>query len=516
MEVGRITQYNMANRQPPLEHDQLLIIVGAYPELSGLVGNESQLKLLRRAVDLVVPADVALHLLPPYPSSGDYGFAPNDWFSVRPSLGLWGDVVALAATRKLILDGVYNHVGLLHPFAREFFLSPSENGVIYAYCCGVPPSALLSPRGGSVFRKYSIGGKVWQVWQTFSEASLDIRLSHSRIREEINRHLDFLVTSGLFGVRLDGCAYYGHDLDVEQFHNPTGRTLAQGLARLALKRGLFVIAQADADPVGASYFLKAEGWSVPVVDYAYSAVLVRALLSESASAMALHTERTSNLPCEVLRPPRTHDGILLQSDILTKSELDDLDMICNLWRLPVRSEDGEPYEINSSLPYICSLGVCEDSTWQRVVLIIVLTGFLSGIPYFYLPFVLCEIPEKWASIADKDPRSLNRSRIDIARIEKFSKSLRGTQLREALQTIYKVRIFHPEERVETVTSSSEPSVLILFRDSRRCVFACNFSTTHVATLRLPNAMRLVWGSRTANRTLGPLGFGIWSSDVAEE
>lgn len=492
-----------------------MIIFGIYPDLVESEEYCNPLQQLRHVTDKLLPTDVILHLLPPYPSSGDGGFAADDWFSVRSDLGSWRDIVNWASTRKLILDGIYNHVGFAHPWAKEFFSSPSEQGPIYAYRCANPPSSQLSPRGGSVFHKYEIKGDVWQTWQTFSEKSLDIRLSLPSVRSEISRHLNFLANSGIFGVRLDGCAYYGHDLDVEQFHNPSALYFARSLAREAHECGLFVLAQLDADASGSSYFQKKEGWSVPVVDYAYSAVLVRTLLSESASAMERHVQRTRCLPCNVIRPPRTHDGILLQSDLLTNDELNDLARLCDQWNLPVRKVGEERYEINSSLPFICSLGVDEQSAWQRILLVMTLTGFLPGIPYFYFPIALCDIPEHRISMSDTDPRSLNRSHPSAIQINNFLKSQRSQQLRAVLDTVNRIRALYSDDDVNTIIPVSEhpDSVLLVFRNSNHCVFACNFSTSQTALVKLPEDMHFEWGIRASNCSLEPLGFGIWSQDI---
>lgn len=485
-----------------------MIIVGTYPQLSTSTKTCSLVQQLQQALDVLLPSSIALHLLPPYPSSGDGGFAPDDWFSIRPQIGNWQEIADWAATRRLILDGIYNHVGREHPFVVEFFNHPSEQGPIYAYKCDRPPSEQLSPRGGSVFHSYLVGGNQWQIWQTFSDSSFDIRLTQERVISEIRRHLDFLRNSGIYGVRLDGCAYYGHELGVEQFHNPSGKRLTQFLAREASERSLYTIAQLDADPSGASYFLGAEGWSVPVVDYAYSAVLVRALLTQSASAIAMHLERTSNLPCNALRPPRTHDGILLLSDLLTNEELQDLDRVCNDWNLSVRIANDEKYEINSSLPYICSLGVDEDAAWNRILIIVVLTGFISGIPYFYLPFILGDIPEQRAAADLKDPRAVNRLLVTPSHVDSFAKSPRAAQLREALHIVERIRSSFVDG---DVIISSVGAVLTLLRSDSHWFFGCNFSTTTSASVHIPTGMHLIWGLGAEGTILAPLGVGVWHS-----
>jgi glycosidase len=493
-------------RQWPSERD--VIIVGAYPDLIEAADGGGTLDCLRRALEAILPLDVVVHILPPYPASGDYGFAPDDWYSVRSELGDWSDIVHWASKRKLILDGIYNHVGRQHPFVLDFFSNPTEDGALYTYLRNTPPSEQLSPRGGSVFRSYELGNRIWQVWQTFSKTSFDIRMSHPRVRDEIGRHHAFLAQSGIFGVRLDGCAYYGHDLNVEQFHNPNGKVATQGLARAAQDAGLFVLAQLDSDPEGASYFLRDEGWSVPVVDYSYSAVLVRALLTESAPALALHIQRTAALPCRVIRPPRTHDGILLQSDLLTQEELDDLEALAGRWNLPVRSANGESYELNSSMPYICSLGVDDDDAWRRIIQVVMLTGFLSGTPYFYLPFIIGDVPERRKATPGDDPRSLNRTHLELAQLTRFSQGPRCLQLVSALRVIGLVQQNFSEDAIDAAEATN--SVLTVSRSHGRCIFVCNLSTTETAKLRLPRSATLIHSNNLDDATLGPLGFGVWS------
>lgn len=488
-----------------------MFIVGTYPELIGAPDGAGNIVTLRGLVDSIIPSEACVHLLPPYPSSGDGGFAPNDWFSVRDDLGTWDDLAGWASVRKLVVDGVYNHVGLAHPFAVEFFRSPREDGPLYAYHQNTTPSAQLSPRGGSVFHQYTIHESLWQVWQTFSRSSMDIRLSHPQVIAEIDRHLDHLAKSRIFGVRLDGCAYYGHDIGIEQFHNPAGRVLSQSIARRALEKGLFVLAQLDADPAGASYFLKREGWSVPVVDYAYSAVLTRAILRESAAALVLHIERTKELPCAVIRPPRTHDGILLQSDLLTADEVQDLEELSRRWSLPMRTADGDNYELNSSLPFICSLGVDEAGTWRRILLIVALTSFLSGTPYFYLPFLVGDIPEsRTPRHSDEDPRALNRCRLEFDALRRFSSSSVAGSLRTLLTVMEAVRLGSRENiSASTLSSNSEETALILSRDNSRYVLACNLGTKHGVDFRHADNLRLVWQEGVSDSMIEPLGVGIW-------
>ena len=121
-----------------------MIIVSTYPNLSGQIDSGSLLQQLQQTLEKLLPSDVIVHLLPPYPASGDGGFAADDWFSTRAGLGCWRDVANWASNRELILDGIYNHVGFAHPWVKDFFSAPREDGPMYAYGLGDKGAAWLN------------------------------------------------------------------------------------------------------------------------------------------------------------------------------------------------------------------------------------------------------------------------------------------------------------------------------------------------------------------------------------
>ena len=51
-----------------------------------------------------------LHLLPPFPSSGDRGFAPLGYDQIEPTFGDWDDIARLSESGPLVLDVMVNHI----------------------------------------------------------------------------------------------------------------------------------------------------------------------------------------------------------------------------------------------------------------------------------------------------------------------------------------------------------------------------------------------------------------------
>ena len=51
-----------------------------------------------------------VHMLPPFPSSGDRGFAPIDHRRIEPRFGTWEDIADLGRDHDVLLDLMVNHI----------------------------------------------------------------------------------------------------------------------------------------------------------------------------------------------------------------------------------------------------------------------------------------------------------------------------------------------------------------------------------------------------------------------
>ena len=61
-----------------------------------------------------------VHILPPFPSSGDRGFAPIDYRRIEPAFGDWSDISDLARDHDVMLDLMVNHISRRSPQFRDF------------------------------------------------------------------------------------------------------------------------------------------------------------------------------------------------------------------------------------------------------------------------------------------------------------------------------------------------------------------------------------------------------------
>jgi sucrose phosphorylase len=92
-----------------------------YPDSLG--GNLQQLhQLLSHRLKDVFKGGV--HILPPFPSSGDRGFAPLTYLEIDPQFGTWDEVKAIGATHDILLDLMVNHISQKSAYFQDFL----ENG----------------------------------------------------------------------------------------------------------------------------------------------------------------------------------------------------------------------------------------------------------------------------------------------------------------------------------------------------------------------------------------------------
>ena len=61
-----------------------------------------------------------IHILPPFPSSGDRGFAPLTYLEIEPSFGTWEDIQKLGEKYDILLDLMVNHISAHSLYFQDF------------------------------------------------------------------------------------------------------------------------------------------------------------------------------------------------------------------------------------------------------------------------------------------------------------------------------------------------------------------------------------------------------------
>lgn len=60
-----------------------------------------------------------VHILPPFPSSGDRGFAPLTYLEIEPSFGTWSDIRNIGENFDILVDLMVNHISRQSPYFQD-------------------------------------------------------------------------------------------------------------------------------------------------------------------------------------------------------------------------------------------------------------------------------------------------------------------------------------------------------------------------------------------------------------
>lgn len=473
-----------------------MIIVGCYPHSFESHQGVSPLQTTISELEVILPENAAVHLLPFYPSSGDFGFAPDSLLQVDPELGSWGDIKVLCSKRKCVFDGIYNHVGNNHDWVKAFYDNPIQlSRILHAYQFSSTPNGPISPRGQPALQPAGNGVKDWFLWRTFTESAVDVRLENPIVRAYVQEHLEVLTELGAWAVRLDAVAYYKKSLEGSIRHNPGANALAGTIAKMAQQHGLQVFAQLNRDEEGLGYFKHSDFRNVGINDFTYPLFLLLSLVHHDPRYLVEYEDRLNDEKI-ALRAPRTHDGILLRSKSIKEDERNKLIETFRMHNLEMRMEGGTPYEFNCSLPYLLNRCFLEHSS-LALELIVAITCMSSGIAYLYLPMLVGFSPESEARTdgLEGDPRALNRHPITSKQLQRARDDGWLDRVRHLLDMFGRVRNDVAKEagvRFETRLRTEGPTVLSLESSDGRYTLVANLGLSKaVIPKRLRNRTVLI-------------------------
>jgi sucrose phosphorylase len=170
----------------------------------------------------IFPAGV--HILPPYPSSGDRGFAPLSYFEIDPCFGSWENVRKIGEKFDLILDLMVNHVSRESPYFQDFLQKGRRSKYADLFITldkiwpGGDPAKedvakIFLRRPEHPFLDVRIGesGGTERIWATFGKSDrvdqIDVDVNSPVARALFTQILEHLNRQRVAILRLDAIAY---------------------------------------------------------------------------------------------------------------------------------------------------------------------------------------------------------------------------------------------------------------------------------------------------------------------
>ncbi len=449
-----------------------------------------------------------VHLLPHFPFSSDDGFSVIDYRQVRPDLGDWQDVGALAADRRLVFDAVVNHASQHSDYVKGHC---SADSPYKDFAVAIPPgtdtSTVLRTRNLPLLHPFETARGTEMLWTTFSADQVDLNFRNPRVLVEVTDVLFFYALKGASVLRLDAIPYLWKQLGTSCAH------LSQTHEIIKLWRDLFDLAAPHLllltetnvpHKENVSYFGECGDEAQIIYNFSLPPLLLWSLHTGDASTLTAWAGTLDYIGPQAtyLNITATHDGIGMRptEGILTERQRQEL---CDLARshggdiTGKRNADGSVsvYELN--VTYFDAINDPRgnrplDEQIDRFVLSQAVPMALMGIPAFYLPSLLGTRNDEALVKTTGRARSINRSSFDAADLTVelgAPDSLRArvvSRIRHLLTLRATLSAFHPDASQQIPAHG--PALFVVRRENQttgQVLIACHNVSGTAASLSLP-------------------------------
>jgi sucrose 6(F)-phosphate phosphorylase len=423
-----------------------------------------------------------VHILPPFPSSGDRGFSPLTYLEIEPRFGGWDDIRRISLHSPVMLDLMVNHISRQSEYFRDFLKKGRRSpwADLFITLDKMWPGGKPSPDDLSrlflrrllPFSRFSIddSGEEETVWTTFGKQDpsdqIDMDWRSDPYRKLLADFMAGFSRSGVTMVRLDAVGYVVKKLGTSCFFvEPEIYGFLDWIRSLADSFGITLLPELHAHPATQLSLSRHGYW---IYDFILPYMILEALV----------LGRSGNLKRYLAaRPPRQftmldcHDGVPVKPDLDGLYESDDAKKVvqtcversANLSRvLSPAHKDPDGFDVHQIRCSFYSVLDCNDDAYLSAR---ALQFFTPGIPQVYYVGLLAGSNDAEAVQRTGEGREVNRHNYSLQEIDARVRA-------EAVQRLVRLIRFrneYPAFNGSFRVMDSEESVLRLSWQNQRAV-----------------------------------------------
>lgn len=281
-----------------------------------------------------------VHILPPFPSSGDRGFAPLTYLRIDPAFGSWSEIESIGQTHDILVDLMVNHISRQSEQFQDFLENGTKSSFsdLFITLNKVWPDGI--PVQGDVDRIFlrrklpyseyqSKQSDTVRVWTTFGKTDpseqidVDIHSAAAKLMfEEVLRNFS---AHGVKIVRLDAVGYVNKKAGTSCFFlEPEIYEFLDWISALAEKYSLSLLPEVHAD-CRYQYALASKGFWI--YDFILPYRIVEAIMLGRTEALVQYLIKRPKNQFTMLD---CHDGLPIMPDLNGLVEPEDAQKIVDL------------------------------------------------------------------------------------------------------------------------------------------------------------------------------------------
>ena len=448
-----------------------------------------------------------IHILPPFPSSGDRGFAPLTYLEIEPQFGTWEDIKRIGEKHTLLMDLMVNHISAQSTFFQDFIENGSDSDYADLFITldkvwpnGKPVKEDIDKiflRRAEPFSEFFIKktGQFERVWTTFGKTTpseqIDLDIASPITKDLFTGFMEKFSKNGVKIVRLDAVGYVIKKrgstcffVDPEIFH------YLDWISELAKSFKIQILPEIHAE-YAIQFKLATKGYWI--YDFILPYTILDACINKTSRRLKNYLRTRPHNQFTMLD---CHDGIPIKPDLNGLYQFEEAKKVVNVCRkrganlsliLSPEHKDPDGFDVHQIRGTIYSLLDCNDDLYFAARAIQL---FTPGIPQIYYVGLLAGKNDDAAISQTGDGRDINRHNYSINEIDG---EVRRPIVKKLLQLI-QLRNSHPAFKgVFTISDCSDHEVSLTWTDQNK------YATLHVDLLN--NSLRIVYSDDSSDREL---------------
>lgn len=375
-----------------------------------------------------------VHILPPFPSSGDRGFAPLTYLEIDPRYGTWQDIEGISKDFDVMIDLMVNHISGKSKYFKDFLKKGRKSSYSDMFITldkiwkhGEPVQEDIDKMFLRRYLPYSSftieeTGEVEKVWTTFGKTNpseqIDLDINSDKVRQLFYGIFENFSSHKVKMVRLDAVGYVIKKLGTSCFFvEPEIYEFLDWMMELATSFDIELLPEVHSH-YSIQYRLSKRGFWI--YDFILPCMILHTLINKSGEKLR---DYLRNRPVKQFTMLDCHDGIPVKPDLdglIDTKEARRLVDIClkrgsNLSLIVSdkhKSEDG--FDVHQIRCSYYSVLDCDDDAYLAARAI---QFFVPGIPQVYYVGLLAGENDVDAVIKSGEGREINRHNFSSEEIE---------------------------------------------------------------------------------------------------